>query len=363
VSVHKTRSGGYEVRWREGTRQRSRSFDRKLDAERFDSEARRISQLGGVVPSRLGGVMLGAFAEEWFQRKRGLAPKTRREYAAQFDRHIDPYLGHIPLTQLGPRMLDEWQHERLASGAGPESIAKASKLLSQILDRAEALELILRNPARTLQRPGHVVRLPRAASAGQVEAIRGRLIEDGRVGDAALVSFLAYVGTRPMEALALSWNDVHEGQALIAKALTDGQVKETKTGRNRTVVVPKAVAGDLREWHLASGRTGGLVWPRRKDGLPWKQHDWDRWRTRVFKPTVRAVGLAELVPYDLRHTAASLLAAAGRPALEIAEQQGNSVAVSTAVYQHLITEYRGRSVRSLDELIAEARGEARRRTA
>jgi integrase len=49
VSVEKRRKGGHTVylaRWREGTRQRARTFTRKADAEGFEGERRREAALG-----------------------------------------------------------------------------------------------------------------------------------------------------------------------------------------------------------------------------------------------------------------------------------------------------------------------------
>jgi integrase len=37
------------------------------------------------------------------------------------------------------------------------------------------------------------------------------------------------------------------------------------------------------------------------------------WRRRVFDPALRAAGLGELTPHELRHTAASLAVAARAP--------------------------------------------------
>jgi len=61
MSVHRIRrSGGryiYEVRWREGGRsgvQRSRSFDRRQDAEFFEATRRRASQLGQLSAEVIG---------------------------------------------------------------------------------------------------------------------------------------------------------------------------------------------------------------------------------------------------------------------------------------------------------------------
>ena len=33
MSIHKTKDGKYQVRWREGQRNRQRTFDRKRDAD------------------------------------------------------------------------------------------------------------------------------------------------------------------------------------------------------------------------------------------------------------------------------------------------------------------------------------------
>jgi len=67
--------------------------------------------------------------------------------------------------------------------------------------------------------------------------------------------------------------------------------------------------------------------------------------------------LGDLNPYDLRHTCASLLAAAGWNHLEISAQLGHSPETSVKVYQHLIQVELGER-RSIDEWITEARAEA-----
>ena len=251
--------------------------------------------------------------------------RPRRTYANVLDAHVAPYLGHLQLTDLRPRKLAEWQTQRLEDGAGAESITKASKLLGQILDRAVALELIVQNPARVLKSPRSCARRPTPATPGQIEAIRSWFIELGRLGDATLVSVLAYAGLRPMEALALQWSDLDGDRIAVTKALTDGQLAGTKTGEATLCGPPQGVLSqDLREWKLASARTRGLIWPRRQDGFAWRQADWNNWRRRWFDKAKLSVGLHDFVAYDLRHTAASLLIAVGRPVTEVANQLGHS---------------------------------------
>jgi integrase len=63
---------------------------------------------------------------------------------------------------------------------------------------------------------------------------------------------------------------------------------------------------------------------------------------------------ASLKPYDLRHTAATLYAAAGWTAVEIGAQLGHSPEVSQRTYQHLLDAKPGER-RSVEDYIAEAR--------
>lgn len=59
-------------------------------------------------------------------------------------------------------------------------------------------------------------------------------------------------------------------------------------------------------------------------------------------------------PYDLRHAAATLYAAAGWAAAEIGQQLGHSPEVSQRIYQHVLDTKPG-DRRSIEDYIAEAR--------
>lgn len=100
-----------------------------------------------------------------------------------------------------------------------------------------------------------------------------------------------------------------------------------------------------------------MIFPRASDRQPWHKTDWDNWRGRRFKKAAKDVGLGQdLKPYDLRHTAATLYAAAGWDHLEIAHQLGHSAKESVGTYQHLIQAAVGKPRRSVDDWIREARG-------
>jgi integrase len=138
---------------------------------------------------------------------------------------------------------------------------------------------------------------PPANSRIQVAVVAPAQIEQLRAGvpslrDATLISVIAYAGLRPGEALALTWGDILEQTLLVNKSLSLGETKDTKTRVNRTVSLRPALAQDLREWRLASGRPDSSepVFPASGGGY-WSDHEYRNWRTRVFKPAVARVGI------------------------------------------------------------------------
>jgi integrase len=65
--------------------------------------------------------------------------------------------------------------------------------------------------------------------------------------------------------------------------------------------------------------------------------DLRNWRKREWKPALEAAGLLRSRrPYDLRHSYASWMLAAGVPALDVARYMGSSVRMLDLVYAHLV---------------------------
>ena len=119
---------------------------------------------------------------------------------------------------------------------------------------------------------------------------------------------------------------VQERTLLVERAaeLDTGGVKGTKTDTARAVRLLAALAQDLADWRLRRGRpdpTTPLFPPA--GGRPWRKHDWDNWRRRVWTPVLAASGLGYAVPHSGRRTFASLLLAEGRTVHYVAGQLGN----------------------------------------
>jgi integrase len=247
----------YVVWWREGARNRNRTFDRKKDAEAFEAQIKLSKRRGDLADLDAGKQRFADFADEWWSRyaEPNLERKTLAAYESVLKRHILPRLGGFELRQLHPDLIESFASDLHNAGVGEETIRKALVLLHGTLKRAVVWRRIQLNPVSSVKKPNRArKRVVRPIHPKTVEALRTRVASSGRPRDAALISVLAYAGLRPGEALALRWGDVGDTTLLVDKALALGEVKDTKTRRSRTVRLLKPLVSDLAEWRLASGR-------------------------------------------------------------------------------------------------------------
>jgi hypothetical protein len=82
--VHPSGKVAWRVRWRQGGVLRSRDFDRKRDADAFETEVRRRARLGELEMLDSGKQLLAELARDWWitYAEPNLAPKTRAMYAS-----------------------------------------------------------------------------------------------------------------------------------------------------------------------------------------------------------------------------------------------------------------------------------------
>jgi hypothetical protein len=102
----------------------------------------------------------------------------------------------------------------------------------------------------------------------------------------------------------------------------------------RSVALPRFVVKALKE-HLATWAepgAAGLVFPAAEGG--WMRRS--NFRRRVWLPTTKAVGVEGLRFHDLRHSAATLAAAAGATTKELMARIGHSTHEAAIRYQHVM---------------------------
>jgi integrase len=346
MSVQRDRDR-WRVRWREGGRQRSRSFDRKGDADLFDREVRRRLQLGPHLVRELDrSVMtLAEFVNTGFRTYAAtLAKKSRKQYDWALQQHLAE-LADEPLSALDVPRLAMHQQFLLDHGRSPNTVREAMTRLSGVLQVAVEHGHVPGNPARALRKvPAPPREEVRPLAPVELEALIARFEGRGR----AILLLGGHLGLRPKEIRLVPWCNF-DGESLIV-----GRAR-TKRGaaRTRVISVPRITARELKDWRLASGGRGEdpIIGPLGEAGLR-------IWAWQYLGPVARKlVGRDDVTTYTLRHTHASALHYAGWTVPEAARRMGHGPALHVQTYAHVIDAVQGRRYADLDALLQAARAE------
>lgn len=343
MSIQSLPNGGHKVRWTTPDgRHPSKNFKKgqKKLAEAFEDEVNRGKRLGYLPQLEGGKKTIEDVALAWWATKNGgLAPRTAELYEQLLGNHILPYLGSARLHELTAGDVEAWL-ARLKTG--PTAKRNALGLLTRIYNFAMRSGDAHGNPCLVAEKPKLPAREPiRVPSLIEIETIRKRLLEMDRLGDACLVSAIAYAGLRPShEIIPLDWSHI-KGKTILARS--------SKTGKHRAVKILGPLARDLAEWKL-NRKHSEIVFPT-STGKRFTKDTYDNWRNRIWHnppskeqrkrgiTKVEGVAPVDMRPYDLRHAFVSLLLAdPAKSRVYAAEQAGHSLQVQSDRYAHIMAE-------------------------
>ena len=301
MSVHK-QNGKWRVKWKLNGRQRSKTFDRKGDADRFDAEVRRRKQLGPHLAAELdrSTLTLDGFVRDGFRTHAAtLAAATRAKYAWALEKHLAE-LADEPLLALDVPRLASHQRLMLDNGATASTVREVMARLSGILQIAVEHGHLPANPARAVRK----VPADPAEDINPLAPVELERLIAGLTGrNRAIVLLGGHLGLRPLEIRSASWGAFNGSTLVIGRSRT----KRT-AARTRTIAVPDVTARELKAWRLESGRPGDsepIVGPMTQNAMK-------LWGSRVLRPAIKtATGREDASLYTLRHTHASALHYAG----------------------------------------------------
>lgn len=277
-------------------------------------------------------------------------PKTFIRYKEVVGLHLVPSLGKLRLIALQPAHIDHYISEKLAAGCSPRSVHHHRAVLRVALNRAIKQGLIALNaaalvdPPHVPEREAHAITFKEARAL--LAAIKGDRLE-------ALFTVALALGLRQSEALALKWSDLdlEEGTLAVQRVIqrVEGQYvfAEPKTRRSRRVIpLPSPVIAALK------GHRTRQLEERLRAGNAWQGEQWSLvfctaygeplsafQARRRFQELLARAGIGLMRYHDLRHGAASLMAAAGVPMRVAMELMGHSsISVTANIYQHVAAE-------------------------
>jgi integrase len=352
-------SGRWQVRYYDqaGIRHTApRTFPSKADANRYLAQVEADLLRGAWTDPRLARITFGEWVERWWPTTADLRPGTRTFYDYLLRRLLLPAFEDTPLGRIDPMTVRSWLaglHE--LGEVTPTTIAKAYRLLRRILNVAVEAGYLPRNPAvikgAGLERAAEMRHVSIPQLHALAEAVPGRY--------RALVLVAGYGGLRWGELVGLRRRRVDLAGARIhvveqlAEVAGKFIVSPPKTAAGQRVVVLPAVAVAALADHLddyAAPGPDGLVFPSGR-GTYLQRSNFSR---LVWRPAVQQLGLDGLRFHDLRHTAATLAAAAGATTKELMERMGHTSPAVALRYQHVMADRQGAIAAALDGLVREA---------
>jgi integrase len=283
-----------------------------------------------------GSIPFSEYALRWIDERPNLRPKTVELYRYLLRRHLTPTFSERAVSEIREPHVRRWRKELLDTEVGAVTLAKAYRLLKAIMTTAVDDGLVARNPCRikgagqeqSLERP--VLTIPQVFALAEAIDQRYR----------ALVFLASFGSLRWGELSALRRCDVdlETRTVRVIRQLSEARgggftfgAPKSEAGK-RVVAIPEVILPIL-QWHLrcfAQEGDEGLIFTSVR-GRPLRH---GHFRTRIWRPATRAVGLGDLHFHDLRHTGNTFAAAAGATLRELMDRMGHSTTRAALVYLH-----------------------------
>ena len=275
------------------------------------------------------------WADTWFEgHKDNIAPTTQESYKYCLKMLKEGFY-HRPLTIIRPIDIENFLKGMRRDGRSDSYISKARGMLYQIFQKAEANDLVRRNPVRLAEkmRASGTAKRKEAFTTAEVAHLM-KVLPDDRMG--LSIRLLLGTGMRMQELLALEPQFIEEDGSVIHIRQAVKVVKGTVSIGSpkskdsiRDIPVPLNVrpcAIKLRD------TTDQFIWESPKTGLPCNPtHFRD-----VFRKSLEEAGDVRLLtPHSCRHTYVSQMQALGVDIQTIQSIVGHADTEMTEHYLHV----------------------------
>lgn len=319
-----------------------RTFDRRGDAVRWETEQKRLLHSGEFVAPAAGRITVRELAEEYRESRRGqVSVRAWESDESALRVHIVPAFGKLPISSVTSPLVERFLID-LAVSRSVRTAARVRTTLRGLFRYAVRTRRLQVSPAELVPLPhpdsrtGKVVEvdpLPFPVLLGVVDEQRkvaGRYAEITLVLALTGVRFGELRGLRVRDVVSVPYPGLVVKRSVPQSGLTGAVIERatTKSGRSRMVPLSDLVRPVVERW--ADGREpDDLLFPAPEGGYLSAQN----WR-RAVHWTKTGLGRR---PHDLRHTAASLWIAAGVDIKTVSAWLGHSTAKLTLdTYGHLM---------------------------
>lgn len=372
ASVRERSSGAGEPTWqvlyRHGKRQASKTFGDPKSAERFKGLVELLGPdkalaelLDGTQTNRL---TVSELAEKFLEHKaRDVTNRTLLDYRRDVANYVTPWFGHRAAESIDEADVQKWV-DHMAKKLAPKSVADRHMLLHAMYQfgRAKSRRLVTHNPCLETELPKRTKKPPKGTRVTEWRAIlRAAGERNPDAGD--LILFLGSIGWRWSEAAALCvdaveddgrhvWVDVHRVFRIVDNRqvlIEDAAKSEAGFRRSR---LPAEAANMVRRRIVGKG-PGEYVFTNTR-GAHWTQNTFLR---DTWPSLIKAAGVGtetrKPTPHWLRHMAVGVMARAGVPMHEIQRIIGHEeITTTSGTYGGMITTLNNEALVNMDAILA-----------
>jgi len=326
----------------------------KRDAERALRQVLLSLEQGSYVkPNKIS---LGELLRQWLKDYASMntTDRTQESYTSIVERHLIPALGRVSLIDLQAQNIQGYYGKKLSDGRADgkgglsaRSVVYHHRILSNALDYAVRMGLVVRNVAKVVEPPRVARVMMRTLSPEEAT----RFLDVARETDYYVYfATLLYTGLRRGELLALRWRNLDLGKGTLsvvetAYRLGNGEyrVKEPKTPQSRrSVILPPSLVELFRVYRfdqellriqLGISLNADDFAFIRPDGSPINPNA----VTLAFRRIIKRAGVKDVRIHDLRHTHASLMLKAGIHPKVVSERLGHAnIGITLDLYSHVL---------------------------
>lgn len=338
------------VRIRESSKSPVKDVCMKAERERRRELERGANHLEKVVRPTLFSNSVKAYLLE---QEPHWSPKTREMHANSL-RHLEPYFAKLLLNEIRGEHISRYQRARLKEGASNRTVNIEVNLLRLVLRKAK----LWRNIADDVTMLKERADVGRELSDDEVHRLLSACKASASRGLYPAVLTSIHTGLRSQELRLLRWHqvDLLEGIITVGKSKTQG-------GEGRLVYLSAPAVQALKNWRsqFPTVQPSHAVFPREAYGLKGKKGTFGGtvvpYRTfpdqpvRSFATAWRAAKKAAGIEcrwHDLRHSAASRMAAGGATDQTLQALLGWMSPKMIERYSHVRAEAKRRAVAVFD---------------
>lgn len=299
----------------------------------------------------------GEFADIWFEHhKANITPTTQEHYKYTL-RILKEHFKDRPLSEIKAFDIELFLRKIQNDGRSKSAIAQCRGMLFQIFNKAEANDLLNKNPVRFADkmRSREPAKRKDAFTSDEVRLLMEKLPHD-RIG--YTIRLMLGTGMRTQEVLALEPKHIAEDGSVIRICQAVNMVKGTVTvgppksrDSYRDVPVPPSLRHCARFLRETNNK---YVWEVGKKDSPCNPSYFrDRFKVEVEK----VEGVRVLTPHSCRHTYVSQMQALGVDLQTIQSIVGHADIDMTQHYLHVQDSIRQQAVNLFSEAFATTQDE------